>query len=104
MTLFLSWRRCSNSELVQPQLVHKAREFISQYKINLLRLVLNGSVAFGANQVGESSPRFEPSDLFLRLMAALRANSVDEFQVVVHEFAQEREKAATIPSSADSDP
>jgi hypothetical protein len=92
-----------DSGLVQAQLATDARKFIAQNKINLLRLVLDSGSALTANEITTIKPRFEPSDLFLRLMAALRANSRDAFGIVTHDFVLECENSPIVPDSSDLD-
>jgi hypothetical protein len=74
--LFDSW-------LIDPQLVSEAREFLSHYKIDCFRLVVGGRSTSAAHEVVAVSPRFEPSNLFLRLVAAVRANSLDDLRSVI---------------------
>lgn len=83
-----------DSGSIEPQLVSEAREFLSQHKIDCLRLVIGGKPTVAAHEVGTFCPRFEPSDLLLRLIAAIRANSINEFRLVTR---------GHIPNSADLD-
>lgn len=76
-----------DSGLIEPELVVKAREFLGKNKINLICAVLHSRATFDTDQAAVASPRFEPSNLLLRLIAAVRANSLDEFEVISHVLA-----------------
>jgi hypothetical protein len=72
---------------IDPELVANARAFLSNNKFKIFRIVLRCGMTDGADKICSASPRFEPSDLLLRLIAAVRTNDRDQFAVFVHSFA-----------------
>jgi hypothetical protein len=54
--------------------------------MKLLRVVLRSDLVTAEDKVRPSSPRLEPSDLFLRLIAATLANDKDLVAVIAHDF------------------
>jgi hypothetical protein len=74
---------------VDLELAEATRALFKRHPFEFFRCVVGGcqAVRVGAQQVGQSGPRTEPTDFTLRLVAALAANDRDEFFIVAQEIA-----------------
>jgi hypothetical protein len=68
----------------EPELVERVKTIFANHPFKLLRVAFQGRATDSAKQV---TLRTEPSDLFLRLRAALHANDSDAIGFIEHELA-----------------
>lgn len=72
-----------NAGHVDDDLAVRARRFFKDMPSKMLRIVMKEGSATRTVEVGA---RLEPSDCFLRLLAAVRAGDTNEIAILEHEF------------------
>ncbi len=76
------------SALPEPELKDRIRGVLGLYQPKLFRAVMRSGAADGAHQIkGLIGPGLEPTEFFLRLIAATVANDGDFVAVLEHELA-----------------
>lgn len=89
-----------DSPLTKPELVARVRELLGAYEPNLFRVVARSGATLDAPEIMRSGSGVEPTEFFLRLVAATVANDGDFIGVLEHELSPKPEAKST-PSAPD---